>query len=77
MIKPEDGIKLDPVDIRKRLYKMWLKTDGLSYADILNEIPISAFALRNFLDDKNQTYRRTTLMKMLRWIEKKERIHGM
>lgn len=68
-----DAVNIEAEQLRDRLYRIWMKYEGMTAEGIASEIGISPFTLRTFLNDKASRYTTTMRLKILKWIESEEK----
>ncbi len=68
-----DSVNIDAQSLRDRLYRAWMQCEGMSIERMANEMDISPFTLRTFLNNKASRYTTTMRLKILKWIEAEEK----
>lgn len=64
-----EKVNIDAVHLRDCIYKIMIKTEGLTIEKIALEIGITPFTLRRFLKDSASRYTTAMRLKILRWIK--------
>jgi len=66
-------VNIDAVYLRGCIYKIMMKSEGLTIEKIAQEMGIFPFTLRRFLKDTASRYTTVMRLKILRWIELEEK----